>query len=43
MDDKTASMLETLGIKDVNLGATCGGTQGWLETSGPELTSYSPN
>ncbi len=42
MDNKTASMLESLGIKEVNYGASCGGTNGWIETSGPELTSYSP-
>jgi aldehyde dehydrogenase (NAD+) len=42
MDNKTASMLDSLGIKAVNCGASCGGTKGWLETFGPELTSYSP-
>jgi aldehyde dehydrogenase (NAD+) len=40
MDKKTA--LDILGIKEVNSGATCGGTNGWMDTTGPELVSYSP-
>jgi len=35
-------ILETLGIKPVNYGATSGSSKGWVETSGPELTSFSP-
>ncbi|WDP91580.1 MAG: aldehyde dehydrogenase family protein [Desulfobacter sp.] len=35
-------ILETLGLKAVNFGATSGSSTGWIETSGPELTSYSP-
>ncbi|MEH0023076.1 MAG: aldehyde dehydrogenase family protein [Desulfobacter sp.] len=35
-------ILETLGIKPVNSGATSGGSRGWIETTGPEITSFSP-
>ena len=31
-----------LGINNLNYGASTGTSQGWLETSGPELTSYTP-
>jgi aldehyde dehydrogenase (NAD+) len=31
-----------LGIKDLNYGASTGTSQGWIRTSGPELTSFSP-
>ena len=34
--------LKQLGIKDVNPGATLGSTDGWLDTKGKELVSYSP-
>ena len=34
--------LETLGIKDVNYGASTGGSDGWIKTSGDELISRSP-
>ena len=34
--------LKELGIKEVNYGATNGSSNGWLETHGTELTSYSP-
>lgn len=39
---KTNEILQTLGIETVNPGATTGGTDGWLTTSGQELVSYSP-
>ncbi|MGD9688001.1 MAG: aldehyde dehydrogenase family protein, partial [Desulfobacter sp.] len=35
-------ILDTLGIKSVNYGATTGGSKGWIETKGKELVSYSP-
>ena len=35
-------ILEALGIKEVNPGASVGTPSGWLETSGAELVSYSP-
>ena len=35
-------MLDALGIKSVNSGATIGGSKGWLGTTGKELISYSP-
>ena len=34
--------LEQLGIKEVNYGATLGDSDGWIQTTGKELTSYSP-
>ncbi|HMA61384.1 MAG TPA: aldehyde dehydrogenase family protein [bacterium] len=34
--------LETLGIKEVNYGASTGGSDGWIKTSGDELISRSP-
>ena len=34
--------LERLGIKEVNFGATTGKSDGWLETTGEKLVSYSP-
>jgi aldehyde dehydrogenase (NAD+) len=34
--------LNKLGIKNINFGATTGGKDGWLETSGKVLVSYSP-
>ncbi len=34
--------LQTLGIKEVNFGASLGNSKGWLETHGQELVSYSP-
>ena len=37
-----SAILDTLGIKPVNPGATSGSSKGWIETSGPELTSFSP-
>ena len=40
MDKKAA--LESLGIQEINSGATSGGSKGWIETTGPELVSYSP-
>jgi len=36
------AILEKLGIGEVNSGATTGGRNGWLETSGSELVSISP-
>lgn len=35
-------ILNTLGIKDVNYGATTGKSNGWIKTGGQELISYSP-
>lgn len=35
-------ILDALGIKSMNSGATSGGSKGWLETKGKELISYSP-
>nr|WP_321401620.1 aldehyde dehydrogenase family protein [uncultured Desulfobacter sp.] len=35
-------ILDALGIKPVNSGATTGGSNGWLNTKGKELVSYSP-
>jgi L-aminoadipate-semialdehyde dehydrogenase len=35
-------LLESLGIREVNPGASSGGTDGWIETDGPTLTSVSP-
>ncbi|MCG8551422.1 MAG: aldehyde dehydrogenase family protein [Desulfobacterales bacterium] len=35
-------ILDALGIKSVNSGATTGGRNGWLVTKGKELVSYSP-
>ena len=35
-------ILDALGIKPVNSGATIGGSNGWLNTKGKELVSYSP-
>ena len=35
-------ILQELGIKEVNRGASIGTPSGWLETSGAELVSYSP-
>jgi aldehyde dehydrogenase (NAD+) len=35
-------LLTKLGIKEVNSGATTGGTNSWLPTKGKELVSYSP-
>ena len=35
-------ILDSLGIKPVNSGATTGGSKGWIETKGKELVSYSP-
>ncbi len=37
-----ADFLSTLGIKDINFGATTGRSDGWLKTSGKELVSISP-
>lgn len=34
--------LEKLGIKEINQGATTGKSDGWIETKGKELVSYSP-
>lgn len=34
--------LKELGIGEVNYGATLGTSDGWIETKGKELTSYSP-
>lgn len=34
--------LDKLGIEDVNFGATTGGSDGWIETRGSEIVSYSP-
>ncbi len=34
--------LKKLGIKEVNYGATSGGSKGWIKTGGKELVSYSP-
>ena len=34
--------LKELGIKEVNYGASLGNSDGWIKTSGKELTSYSP-
>lgn len=42
MKEETASVLKTLGIKEMNAGATSGSSAGWLDTKGPELISYSP-
>ncbi|MCP4719690.1 MAG: aldehyde dehydrogenase family protein, partial [Desulfobacteraceae bacterium] len=39
---KQNQILETLGIKPVNYGATSGSSEGWIKTSGAELTSFSP-
>lgn len=39
---KISEILQSLGIKDVNNGATSGGTKGWIKTNGKELVSYSP-
>ncbi len=36
------NVLAELGIAAENNGASLGGTKGWIETSGPLLTSYSP-
>ncbi|MCG8531188.1 MAG: aldehyde dehydrogenase family protein, partial [Desulfovibrionales bacterium] len=36
------SVLGDLGIAAENNGASLGGSRGWIETSGPVLTSYSP-
>lgn len=36
-------LLEKLGIKKVNYGATTGGSNSWLKTTGKELVSYSPS
>ncbi|MDD9303200.1 MAG: aldehyde dehydrogenase family protein [Desulfobacter sp.] len=35
-------ILDTLGLGQVNFGATSGATRGWIKTCGPELTSFSP-
>lgn len=35
-------LLGKLGIKDVNYGATTGGSNSWITTKGKELVSYSP-
>ncbi len=35
-------ILDALGIKSVNYGATTGGSKGWIETKGKELISCSP-
>ncbi|WP_020587145.1 L-piperidine-6-carboxylate dehydrogenase [Desulfobacter curvatus] len=35
-------ILDALGVKSVNSGATTGGSNGWLKTKGKELVSYSP-
>jgi aldehyde dehydrogenase (NAD+) len=35
-------ILDALGIKSVNSGATTGGRKGWIKTEGKELVSYSP-
>ncbi|WP_321494602.1 aldehyde dehydrogenase family protein [uncultured Desulfobacter sp.] len=35
-------ILDALGIKSVNYGATTGGSKGWIETKGKALVSYSP-
>ncbi len=40
--EEISRILETLGVKPVNFGATSGSSKGWIETSGPELTSFSP-
>lgn len=40
--ESITNILNTLGIKPVNFGATSGSSQGWIETTGPELISYSP-
>lgn len=40
--DTITDILETLGIRPVNSGATSGGSGGWIDTDGPELTSFSP-
>ncbi|MCK5808961.1 aldehyde dehydrogenase family protein [bacterium] len=34
--------LDTLGIKEINYGATNGASNGWMKTTGAELVSYSP-
>ncbi|MBD3276921.1 MAG: aldehyde dehydrogenase family protein [Candidatus Aegiribacteria sp.] len=34
--------LKTLGIEEVNYGATTGASDGWMKTGGSELVSYSP-
>ena len=39
---KQKQILETLGIKPINYGATSGSNEGWIKTSGAELTSFSP-
>ena len=39
---KKQSVLEILGIKEINYGATTGSSDSWLETKGSILTSYSP-
>jgi len=36
------AILKDLGIKPVNSGATTGSSQGWINTTGKELVSYSP-
>ncbi|MGI6393507.1 MAG: aldehyde dehydrogenase family protein [bacterium] len=39
---KNQKLLSTLGIKEVNYGATTGSTNGWIKTTGKELQSFSP-
>ena len=35
-------ILKDLNIGETNWGASIGGTEGWIKTSGPDLVSYSP-
>jgi aldehyde dehydrogenase (NAD+) len=35
-------LLKSFGIREVNPGATTGGTDGWISTGGAPMTSYSP-
>ncbi|WP_022665878.1 aldehyde dehydrogenase family protein [Desulfospira joergensenii] len=37
-----SKVLDSLGIQDVNFGATTGGSNGWIQTKGKELVSTSP-
>ena len=41
-NSEVKQILDALGIKPVNSGATIGGSKGWLKTKGKELVSYSP-
>lgn len=40
--EQIVAVLEELGIKETNYGATIGGSEGWIKTSGQELVSRSP-